>query len=86
MYRQKKKSNLNVKLSYNCKECRKEKQFKQINGLIKTFPNMYEFCNGNIDKFILLLRKGIYPYEYVDCWERFDESILPNKKTFYSEL
>ena len=27
---------------------------------------------------ILLLRKGIYPYEYMDNWERFDETSLPD--------
>ena len=34
----------------------------------------------------MLLRKGIYPYEYIDSWERFDETSLPDKETFYSEL
>ena len=33
-----------------------------------------------------MLRKGVYPYEYMDSWERFDETSLPNKKAFYSEL
>ena len=46
----------NNKLSYNCKECRK-KQLKPINGLIKKFPNTYKFCNNDINKFILTLRK-----------------------------
>ena len=46
----------NNKLSCNCKECRK-KQLKPINGLIKEFPNTYKFCNNDINKFILLLRK-----------------------------
>ena len=44
------------------------------------------FCNGHINIFTLLLRKGIYPYEYMDSWEEFDETTLPNKKGFYSEL
>ena len=47
---------------------------------------MYQFCNGKLNKFVLLLRKGVYPYEYMDSWERFDETSLPNKKAFYSEL
>ena len=33
----------------------------------------------------MLLRKGVYPYEYMDNLEKFDET-LPNKKVFYSEL
>ena len=34
----------------------------------------------------MLLRKGIYPYEYIDSWERFDETSLPDKYAFYSSL
>ena len=47
---------------------------------------MYEFCNKNLNKFILLLRKGVDPYEYMDNWERFDETSLSNKESFYSNL
>ena len=39
-----------------------------------------------LTKFVMLLRKGVYPYEYMDCWERFNETSLPPKKDFYSEL
>ena len=75
----------NNKLSFNCKECRK-KQLKPINGLMKKFPNTYKFCNNDIKKFILSLRKGVYPYEYTDRWERFNETTLPIQKAFYSKL
>ena len=34
----------------------------------------------------LLMRKGVYPYEYVDSWERFEENKLPPKEAFYSKL
>ena len=34
----------------------------------------------------MLLRKGVYPYECIDSWERFNEASLPPKKDFYSEL
>ena len=54
--------------------------------LIKRFANTYEFCNKNLSKFVLLLRKGVYPYEYMDNWERFNETSLPNKESFYSNL
>ena len=49
--------------------------------LIKRFANTYEFCSKD-NKFILLLRKGVYPYEYMDNWERFNEAVLPDKKLF----
>ena len=75
----------NNKLSYNCKECRK-KQLKPINGLIKKFPNTCKFCNNDVKNFILLLRKGVYLYESMDSWQRFDETTLSNKKNIYSKL
>ena len=40
------------------------------------------FCNGRINKFILLLIKDVYPYEYMDSWERLDEISLADKKAF----
>ena len=33
-----------------------------------------------------MLRKGVYPYEYMVSWEKFDETSLPDKEDFYSEL
>ena len=34
----------------------------------------------------LLIRKGVYPYEYMDSWKRFDEESLPPIESFYSKL
>ena len=75
----------NNRLYYKCKECNKE-SFKAISGLIEKFSNMHQFCNGDVNKFVLLLRKGVYPYECMDSWEIFNEKSLPDKKAFYSEL
>ena len=33
---------------------------------INKFKNTYSFCNDDLNKFILLLRKGVYPSEYID--------------------
>ena len=79
----------------DCKSCldymiTKDKQlifrcFRCFNNeLIQTFANIYEFCNGDLNKFILLLRKGVYPHKYIDSWERFNETSLPDKEAFYS--
>ena len=54
--------------------------------LIKKFYNTYQKCNNDLNKFALLLRKGVYPYEYMDKWNRFKEESLPDKEYFYSEL
>ena len=32
----------------------------------------------------LLMRKGVYPYEYVNSWDRFNETQLPPIDAFYS--
>ena len=53
---------------------------------MKRFASTYSFCNNDLNKFILLLRKGVYPYEYMDNWERFNETSLPSKKSFYNNL
>ena len=54
--------------------------------LIKRFYNAYQLSDIDIDKFKLLLRKGVYPYEYMDSWKRFNETELPSKDKFYSTL
>ena len=71
---------------FRCLRCKKnyEKYFNI--ELIQRFPNIYEFCNGDLNKFILLLRKGVYPYEYMDSWERFNQTPLPDKGAFYSNI
>ena len=63
-----------------------QKQLKPINGLIRKSPNRYKFYNNDMNKFALLLRKGFYPYEYMDSWKRFNETALPNKNAFYGKL
>ena len=68
---------------YNCNNYYKKK-FDQ--DLIKKFKNTYSFCNNDLNKFILLLRKGVYPYEYMDSSEKFNETSLPSKKDFCSNL
>ena len=59
---------------------------KSVNGSMRDFPSLYQFCNGDLNKFVLLLRKGVYPHEYMDSWGRFNETSLLDKKDFYSEL
>ena len=75
----------NNRLNCRCKKC-KEASTKSINGLVEKFPSVNQFCNGNLNKFVLLLKKGVYPHEYIGSWEKFDETSLPPKEAFYNNL
>ena len=77
--------NKGEKLIFRCFNCKKNYE-KDFNELIKRFANTYSFCSKDLNKFILLLRKGVYPSEYMDNWERFDETSLPDQESFYSSL
>ena len=72
-------------MNYRCKEYNGTSN-KSINDLIEKFPKMHKFCNGNLNKFVMMIRKGVCRYEYMGSWERFNETSLPSKKDFYSEL
>ena len=51
---------------------------------IDQFVNFKQYYSGN--QLSLLLRKGIYPYDYVDCLKKLDETSHPPKEEFYSKL
>ena len=65
--------------------CNKDYSNKLDEKVKKRFKNTFKFSN-NVNKFILLLRKGVYPYEYMDDRETFNETTLPEKEEFYSNL
>ena len=69
--------------SFNCEQYYRKKFNKQ---LTKRFASTYEFCNKDLNKFILLLRRGVFPFEYMDNWERFNETSLASKESFYNNL
>ena len=66
--------------------CNKNYQQNSDEKLKEWFLNTYTFSNHNIYKFILLVGKGVYPYEYVDDWEKFIEVSVPKKEGFHSHL
>ena len=56
---------------------------KQINQKV---CKCISILQGDLNKSILLLRKGDYPYEDMDNWEKFDVTTIPPKEAFYSKL
>ena len=73
-------------IKYKCLSCNRNYSNKIDKELKKRFKNTFKFSDNDINKFILLLRKGVYPYEYMDDWEKFNETKLPEKEEFYSNL
>ena len=58
---------------------------KLVNNLPKDdFVNLKRHYAG--DKFNLLTRKGVYPYEYMDSPKKLKETKLPPREAFYSRL
>ena len=60
---------------------------KKINkDLKKQFVITYNYYKSNINKFILMLQKDIYPYEYMDNWEKVSKTSSPKNEDFCSSL
>ena len=69
-----------------CLSCNKSYSNKIDEELKKRFRNTFKFTNNNINKFILLLRKEVYPYEYMNKWKKFDETTYLEKEKLYRNL
>ena len=55
-------------------------------ALIEKFYNRYQLSNTDLNEFALLLRKGVYPYEYLYSWNKFNEPIPLVEDHYYREL
>ena len=73
-------------IEYKCLCCNKNYQQEFDEKLKEQFFNTHKFSNHDNNKFILLLQKGVYTYEYMRDWEKCNETSLPEKEDFYSYL
>ena len=71
-----------ISIKYKCTSCNKDYSKKIDEELKKRFKNTFKFYNNDINKFVLSLIKYVYPYEYMDEWEKFNETLLPEKEEF----
>ena len=69
-----------------CERCRTKKTKELDEGVLKNNFNHISRFWGCDEKFRLMIRKGVYPYQYMDGWKKFEETSLPPKDAFYSRL
>ena len=73
-------------MKYKCLSSNKSYSNKIDEESKKRFKNTFKFTNNDINKFILLLRKEVYPYEYMNKWKNFDETTYLEKEKLYRNL
>ena len=77
-------------MKYKCLSCNQDyskkldQKFKKKQN--KRFKSTLKFSDNYINKSILLLRKGVYPYECMDDWGKTNEALLPEKEEFCRNL
>ena len=59
---------INETLLFQRVDCKKEYEKKFNKVLLERFSNTYEFCGNDKDKFLILLRKGVYEYMDMNIW------------------
>ncbi|KYN36507.1 hypothetical protein ALC56_09142, partial [Trachymyrmex septentrionalis] len=83
-------------VSRNCIKLRFIDSFKFLNTSLDKLASYLDrdklkiirskFSALSDDEFKLLTRKGVFPYEYVDCVEKLRDTLLPPRESFYSSL
>ena len=56
----------------------------ELAGNLTQHPNLNRYFWGK--QLELVKRKGVYPYDYMDCFERLNETCLPPIECWYSRL
>ena len=67
-------------IKYKCLSYNKDYLEKLEEKFKKWFKNIFKFSNNDINKFVLLLRRSVYPYENTNESKKFDETALPKRK------
>ena len=69
-------------IKYKCLSRKKSYSNKIDEELKKLFNNNFKLFDNDINVFVLLLRKGVCLYEFMDKWETLNETSLSKRKIF----
>ena len=61
-----------------------QKSLSELATNLTSYPNLSRYFNG--EQLELVKRKGVYPYDYMNCFERLAETSLPPIECWYSKL
>ena len=59
-----------------------QNMFNQFKNVVLFLNILVRVVLSRGNKFILLLRHGVYPYKYMKDWEKFNETSLSGKEDF----
>ena len=62
---------------------------QSLEKLVANLPKVDLKCTSEIfkDKALdVMSQKGVYPYDYMDSFEKLNQTIFPSKEQFYSQL
>ena len=57
-----------------------------VNNLARGGSEFFGLEEYSKNQYKLLIKKGIYPYEYMTDWDKFKETKLHPREAFYSKL
>ena len=77
---------MNERTECKCLCCNENYEKKFDGNSKKRFFNKYKLSKHDNNEFILLLQKSVYSNEYMDDWEKLNETSIPDKEDFYSHL
>ncbi len=63
-----------------------DKLVECLGGKLEKFPLIVKYFmekGYSIDKIKLFFRKGIFPYDWINSWNKFNRIELPPRKDFY---
>ena len=57
-----------------------------VDYFVSEFPAIFEYWKRDLEKFMLLIRKGVISYGYIDPWHKQNETSLTPKEKVFSKL
>ena len=75
----------NYCLNFESSECEKQIEIS-LEFCVLKFPDLFDFCNKDLKKIVLMIRKDVMYYEYIKSRNTFNEKSLSGKGKLLSEI